>query len=84
MNETNKFKAKDIVRFIGDGKDYLVVRAYKTFDNLYKYDVQDLQGKTLIIAMPETTMELKGNNEKTSEEDTSQTEEKETIPEGDE
>lgn len=55
----NKFKCNDIVRFIQDNKDYLVIRVYKGNDGGYKYDVSSIDGKQLIIAMPESVLELK-------------------------
>lgn len=55
----NKFKCNDVVRFLQDNKDYLVVRVYKTHDGAYKYDVSSINGKELIIAMPESVLELK-------------------------
>lgn len=55
--EMSKFRINDVVQFIGNKKDYKIIRVYKSKDETYKYDVQSLNGKELIIAMPENVFE---------------------------
>lgn len=63
FNKMNKFNYNDTVRFLKDSEiaknypqDFKVVRYYQVKDD-YKYDLNDMAGLNLILAIPENLLE---------------------------
>lgn len=52
----NKFKRDQQVRFKGNDEIYRIIRHYET-DTGWKYDVITLNGRTVVLAMPENVLQ---------------------------
>ncbi len=62
----NKFKVNDVVRFKAGipaatnyPMDFMVIRAYQSHDGSFKYDLNSVDGRFMIIANLESALELK-------------------------
>lgn len=54
----SKFQTNDVVQYKNKpGINYIVIRVFKSNDGTSKYDIQSLDGATLIISNPEKVLE---------------------------